>query len=242
VGFARQYLDERYRLIRRCASACGADVFVAHDTLLEREVAIRCVRDDADDRDAQIDRLRRDAAALAGVDSPHVAGVLDLRLGDDAYLVLQRPGGPTLADLASTGPVTAERVVRWTGQLLDGLTALHARRLVHRDLRGEDVVVTRDTNGHAADAPVEGRVVIGGAIGIRPGPAADPRADVFRAGLLMLHLATGVDPASLARPCAAAFDDLVERAPAPLRRVARAALGLDVPYASAAAMRTALAR
>jgi serine/threonine-protein kinase len=240
VGIARRYLDERYRLIRRCASACGADVFVAHDTLLEREVAIRCVRDDVDDRDAQIERLRRDAAALAGVDSPHVAGVLDLRLGDDAYLVLQRPAGPTLADIARAGPTPPERVVRWTGQLLDGLTSLHARRLVHRDLRGEDVVVTRET-GDGESIP-EGRVVIGGAIGIRPGPAADPRADVFRAGLLMLHLATGVDPASLARPCAAAFDDLVEQAPPSLRRVARAALGLDAPYASAAAMRTALAR
>jgi len=231
VGTAGTFLDDRYRLLRRSASGGGVDVYVAVDTLLGREVAIRRLRDDVHDREAHVERLRCDAAALAGVDSPHVAGVLDLRVGAaGAYLVLQRPVGPTFAELAGDGTAPGETIVRWIGQLLDGLTALHARGLVHRDLRGDDVVVCAGS-----------RVVIHGAIVRRPGPCVDPRADVFRAGVLLVQLATGIDPTAIAEPLAVAFDALLARVPPRFDLVARRALGLDAPFPSAAAMRAALA-
>jgi len=230
VGTGRQFPDDRYRLIRRCAGLAGADVYLALDTLLDRRVVIRWLREDLEDRDAQVDRLHREATALAAVESPHVANVLDLRLGASAaYLVVHRPAGLSLGDVARLGPVPEERIVRWTGQILDGLIALHARRLVHLDLQSDDVVVT------GAD-----RVIIGGAITMSAGPGADPRADVFRTGLVLLQLATGIDPASVPRSCAAAFDDLICRIPGDLATIARRAFGLDAPFSSAAAMRAAL--
>lgn len=224
----RQILGSRYELTALIGRGATAEVWAGHDRQLERTVAVKQPRGDVVGEHVTSERLRREAIALAAIESPHVAAIFDVGIGDNGvYLVMKRQVGRTLADeVRRHGPMTPPRVCRIGGDVLTGLAAIHAGGLVHRDLKPSNVLVDREDRavlldlGHALHPRVRPLTDDDDlAVPAAPSEDTDPRIDLCQLGVLMVFLLTGkVQPVSDASqlPVPTALRAVLVRALAPL--------------------------
>ena len=246
---AREVLGGRYELTAPLGRGGMAEVFAAYDRELERAVAIKRPRRDMHDDSAISDRLRREAIALATIDSPHVVAIHDVGyVQGSVFLVMQLLSGRTLDDELTRGPITPARACRIARDVLAGLAAIHATGLVHRDLKASNVLLDRNDRAVLLDlgAALHPRrrhltapgTVLGTPECMAPEQRAqaplDGRVDLFQLGLILIHMVTGVqadcavDPSRLAIP--QGLREVITRALAPV----------DERYASTAVMQRAL--
>ncbi|MFI5026161.1 MAG: PASTA domain-containing protein [Solirubrobacterales bacterium] len=140
-------LDGRYRVLRRLGSGGMADVWLADDTHLQRQVALKVLHARfAQDREF-VARFEREAEAAAGLQHPNVVAVFDRGNAEGTYYIaMQFLEGPTLKQLIDKGlaPEEAARLIR---QVLEGARFAHRHGIVHRDLKPQNVIV--DAEGKA---------------------------------------------------------------------------------------------
>jgi serine/threonine protein kinase len=220
---ARDVLAGRYEITSLIGRGGMAEVYAAYDHQLERVVAIKQPRCDVPGDTVTSDRLRREALALATIESPHVVAIYDVGFGDNGvFLVMQRLCGRTIDDeIARHGPATPARACRIARDVLAGLSAIHASGLVHRDLKASNVLIDRDDRAvlldlgaalHPRKRPLTAPgTVLGTPECLAPeqleqGPL-DGRVDLFQLGLLLIYLVTG---------------EMARRTSAPTRRPASA--------------------
>jgi len=229
-----------------------AEVFEAFDGHLERIVAIKRPRQDAP-RDAMVsERLHREGLALAAIDSPRVVAIHDVGFtSNGVFLVMQRLRGRTLEDeIGRNGPMTPARACRIARDIVAGLTEIHERGLVHRDLKASNVLLDQTDRAVLLDLgaalhPRRRPLTVPGTVLGTPeymAPeqfeqgALDGRVDLFQLGLILVYLLTGamatsaVDPKGLAIP--AALREVIYRSRAPV----------DQRYATIGEMEHALER
>lgn len=200
-------LQDRYEIVRHLASGGMSDVYAAHDRALDRPVAIKVVRGATPDLRQ---RLEREARLLARFEHPNLVRVYDAQHegdeteGDDAYVVLEFVEGRTLAELIAAGPVAAERVALLGAEVADALAYIHARGVIHRDVKPSNVFVGADGRTrlsdfgvarHADDAQLtQTGMVIGTGAYMAPeqvrGDTVGPAADIYALGLVLLECLT----------------------------------------------------
>src|SRR5439155_19841049 len=120
------------------------EVYRAHDTKLQRDVAIKVVpKAFADDPD-RLGRFRREAQVLASLNHPNIATIHGLEQSDGVnYLVMELVAGETLAQrIARTGPLPISEALSPCRQIAEALEAAHEKGVVHRDLKPANVKVT----------------------------------------------------------------------------------------------------
>jgi serine/threonine protein kinase len=248
----------RYELVRRLGSGGMADVYLACDVVLERDVAIKVLRSALRDR-SMVDRFHREAVSLATLRSEHVVSVLDAEVNlDSVYLVMEYIRGKSLAELLDDGgPMSPARAVTIVAQLLDGLDHLHRQGFVHRDVKPANLMIEEGDHAVLVDRGIvcdrrrpgltPADFVAGTPSYLAPEQqvwkVVDGRADLYQAGLLMLCALTGVEPSELGKPIdRAVLTQVLAPVPAPLAAVVRQALATDVSerYATAADMKRTL--
>jgi serine/threonine-protein kinase len=233
---AMRQLAGRFELRRWVGSGGVADVHVAYDRELEREVALKILRTEFLTDETTVARFRREATLLGMVDSPHVVAIHDVHIAPElAYLVLRLAPGQTLDGLVhAEGALPSARAVHIIGGVLAGLRELHLRRLVHRDLTPGNVVVDEhDTAvlldlGIARDRRKRSLTPVNAAVGtpgylvpeLERGDDVDARGDQYQVGLLLLFALTGAQTDGNADAIANALDPVVP----PLRAVVARAL------------------
>jgi serine/threonine-protein kinase len=119
------------------------EVFRAHDTALDRDVAIKFVAaDKLADPEARV-RLLREAKAAAGLDHPGICPVYEAGESPDgrAFIVMQFVEGRPLSELATNGPLPVRETLGYAVQIAEALSAAHHRGIVHRDLKPSNVMV-----------------------------------------------------------------------------------------------------
>jgi eukaryotic-like serine/threonine-protein kinase len=140
-------VDGRYRVLHRIGSGGMADVWLADDSHLQRQVALKVLHARfAQDREF-VERFRREAEAAAGLQHPHVVAVFDRGDVDGTYYIaMQHLEGRTLKQLIDAGlaPEDAARLIR---QVLEAARFAHRHSVVHRDLKPQNVIV--DAEGKA---------------------------------------------------------------------------------------------
>jgi hypothetical protein len=139
-------LNDRYRLERRLGRGGMASVYAATDHVLERQVAVKVIREDVKgplDLDA---RFRREARAAASFAHPHVVRVYDFGVDRDGrpFLVMELLEGATLRQRLASGPaLSAQEALHVLRGVCSGLGAAHRDGLVHRDLKPENIFLQR---------------------------------------------------------------------------------------------------
>jgi eukaryotic-like serine/threonine-protein kinase len=144
-------VDGRYRVLRRIGSGGMADVWLAEDAHLQRQVALKVLHSRfAQDREF-VERFRREAEAAAGLNHPNIVSVYDR--GDiegTYYIAMQYLPGRTLKQLIDTG-LTPEQAVYLIRQVLEGARFAHRHGIVHRDLKPQNVIVDDDGKAVVTD-------------------------------------------------------------------------------------------
>jgi serine/threonine-protein kinase len=140
----------RYLVQRRLGRGGMGIVYVALDTLLNREVALKVLDSTgasgasrpADDQGAQHAGLLREARIAAAIEHERIARVYDVGEHDGlAFVAMELVRGPTLRQWMADHRATPEEIAQTTTQIAEGLAALHARGVVHRDLKPENVMI-----------------------------------------------------------------------------------------------------
>jgi eukaryotic-like serine/threonine-protein kinase len=136
-----------YEVVVLLGAGGMAEVYRARDTRLGRDVAIKMVSEALGAEGPRRERFEREARLASSLSHPNVVAVYDVGFQDDKpYLVTELLRGETLRERLTKGPVPIATALEWAAQMAQGLAAAHESGIVHRDLKLENVFVTRD--GH----------------------------------------------------------------------------------------------
>src|SRR4051794_33237632 len=198
----RGVLAERYALEAVIGRGGMADVYLATDQVLEREVAVKVLRAHAtSDRDRA--RFRDEATLLAALAHPGLVSVLDAGLSEEdvPYLVMEYVDGTSLFAICQRGPVPADRIASIGVDLAAVLAYVHQREIVHRDIKPSNILIGRDGVVRLADfgialmmgdttAQTVSGTTIGTAAYLAPeqvrGDPVTPASDIYALGLVLL--------------------------------------------------------
>ncbi len=203
-------LNGRYRLEARIAAGGMSTVYRALDETLQRPVAVKLMnREVASDSD-QLERFRREARAVAQLSHPHIVGVIDAG-EDDArpYIVFEYVEGETLKDrIRRLGRLPIPEAVAYAIEIARALGVAHARHIVHRDVKPQNVLVDEEGSAKVTDFGIartleeEGLTVDGRVLGttdyVSPeqalGRPVTGQSDLYSLGVVLYEMLTGEVP------------------------------------------------
>ncbi len=197
-------LGERYVLGNLVGVGAMAEVYRAHDRLLDRPVAMKIFRANSDPVARR--RFDEEACVLARLAHPGLASIFDVgTLADRPFLVMEFIDGDDLRARLLSGPLLPEDVLRIGGVLADALAHAHNRGVVHRDVKPANIMLDRDGLPHLTDfgiavlsgAPrlTSANTIVGTPAYLAPeqliGEETGPSADVYALALVLLECLTG---------------------------------------------------
>ncbi|HYC61942.1 MAG TPA: protein kinase [Thermoanaerobaculia bacterium] len=135
-----------YRAIRQLGAGGMGEVFLAHDSELGRNIAIKLLPPDLAADGEQLTRLRNEARNASALNHPNIVTIYEIGRDDSAraFMAMEYVDGQTLRELMRGGAMPVRKALQIAVQLADGLAAAHKRGLVHRDLKPENVMITSD--------------------------------------------------------------------------------------------------
>ncbi|MCP8900646.1 serine/threonine-protein kinase [Gilvimarinus xylanilyticus] len=197
----------RYRVVRRIGQGGMGQVFLAQDTQLERDVAIKQLRGDGSNH-KQLHRFEREAKFLAKLNHPCIVQVYDyISEADGGSLVMEYIDGVDLArKLREEGTSMAQRL-QWLYQIMAGLSCAHNAGILHRDLKPENILIGRNGNAKLTDFGIAReqhqnteltQAVIGSYAYMSPEQIADEpldfKSDLFSFGIVAYSILLGCHP------------------------------------------------
>src|SRR2546423_1511182 len=243
----------RYELVRHVARGGMAEVYLAHDQLLDRPVALKVLFPELSVDRSFVERFRREAQAAANLSHPNIVSVYDWGEEEGTYfIVMEYVDGRTLsAMLRQEGPLLPDRAAGIGADVAAALSFAHRHGVVHRDVKPGNVIITNDglvkvtdfgiaRAGSADENLTQTGAVMGTATYFSPeqaqGASVDARSDVYSLGVVLYEMVSGRPPFTGDNPVAIAYKH-VREAPPPLRRD-----GAQVPGAFEAIVMQAMAK
>lgn len=207
AGYA---INGRYQVIKTLGEGGMANVYLAHDLILDRDVAVKLLRLDLRDDSAAVRRFHREADSLIKLDDPHIVDIFDI--GEDQgmqYIVMEYVKGMDLKRyIAQNAPLSYEKAVAIMNQILVAVREAHQHGIVHRDLKPQNILLDEAGNVKITDFGIAIAVaeetmtrtntLMGSVHYISPeqarGSMITQQSDIYSLGIILFELLTGHVP------------------------------------------------
>lgn len=205
-------IDERYKVISKIAEGGMANIFLAHDSIFEKDVVLKVLKEEFNEQ-KYIEQFKHEVDSLAELNHENVVQVLDYRDIDDMhFIVMEYLDGITLKDLIrKKGKLSPELCVDIMVKVASGLKHAHSFNLIHRDLKPQNIMILKNANIKIMDFGISQHVeevkafnngeensVMGSVHYISPeqvkGSKIDLRSDIYALGIIMYEMLTGSVP------------------------------------------------
>jgi eukaryotic-like serine/threonine-protein kinase len=247
-----QRFADRYNIIRRVGVGGMADVYLADDLKMGRQVALKILHPQYAGDDSFVERFRREALAAAKLSHPNIVQIYDSgREGDFNFIVMEYVEGRSLKDyLAQEGPLEVAEASRIAREVLTALAYAHRSGLVHRDVKTGNILLSSDGKVQVTDFGIalaqagstmtQTGTILGTAYYLSPeqaqGLPLDGRSDIYSLGVVLYEMLTGRRPFEGDSPVSIAYKHVREMPRPPSHHRA------DVPRPLEAIVMTALTK
>jgi serine/threonine-protein kinase len=216
--------DNRYEINKRLGSGGMADVYLARDTDLDRDVAIKILYKRYASDDEFVTRFRQEAQSAAGLNHPHIVSIYDRgEAAGSYYIAMEYLKGKSLKDVITDyGSLSAARSIDIADQILQALQFAHEHDLVHRDIKPHNIIINSRGQVKVTDFGIalagsssrltETGSIIGTAQYLSPeqarGSAVEQGSDLYSLGVVLYEMLTGKVPFEGENPVAIALKHL----------------------------------
>lgn len=199
-----------YEIVRVLGQGGFATVYEAKDRMLDRRVAIKQLSLEKTKNEKNVKRFIQEARIVAALEHPNVVTIYGLRIQNERiYMILEYlPGGSLQDFIEQRGKMSPGQAIKMITGICEGLAKLHAREIVHRDIKAENILLTKDGRPKITDFGIAHVPQAAGGMGLtqagfQPGTVIfcspeqfrgeplDVRSDVYQVGELFYHLLTG---------------------------------------------------
>ncbi len=202
-------IDGRYRVISRLGSGGMADVYLAQDQLLGREVAVKVLHHHFAEDQEFVERFKREASSAAALSHPNIVGIFDRgEWNGTYYIAMEYVAGRSLKMIVrEEGPLEPATAIDIVIQILRGARFAHRRGVIHRDLKPHNVILDEEGRARVTDfgiarAGASDMTLTGSIMGtaqyLSPeqaqGFAVSAASDLYSVGVMLYELLTGVVP------------------------------------------------
>ena len=205
-----QKINDRYQIIRTIGEGGMANVYLAHDLILDRDVAVKILRGDLADDEKFVRRFQREAIAASSLSHPNIVEMYDVGEDDGKYyIVMEYVEGKTLKNLIKKrGGLTLPEVIDIMTQLTSAIACAHDSNIIHRDIKPQNVLIKEDGLVKITDFGIamalnsneltQTNSVMGSVHYLPPeqanGKGATVKSDIYSLGIVMFELLTGKLP------------------------------------------------
>lgn len=222
-------LGGRYELQTVIGGGGMAIVYKALDTLLDRTVAVKMLRSQYAGDEEFVSRFRQEAQSAARLSHPNIVNLYDVGMSDgEYYIVMEYVDGPTLKDvIRERGPLPVHEAIGITEQICDALAHAHDHRIIHRDIKPHNILLTQSGQVKVTDFGIARAVtgntitsqhdtsVLGSVHYFSPeqarGGSANVKSDIYSLGVVMYEMLTKQLPFSGDSPVSVALKHLRDR-------------------------------
>ena len=229
-----ELIDNRYLLKRQIASGGMATIYAGIDTRLDRPVAVKVMHAHLANDEAFVSRFIKEAKATAALSHPNIVSIQDQGWNEGGppavFLVMELVEGSTLRDfLNENGPMSVEQTIQFITPVLSALAAAHLIGIIHRDVKPENILISKDGRIKVADfglarnmtmaqtMTAESSVVLGSVSYLSPEQVqrgiADARSDVYAIGIVLFEMLLGKKPYDGETPIQIAYRHVNDRIP-----------------------------
>jgi eukaryotic-like serine/threonine-protein kinase len=223
--------DDRYEVVRKLGSGGFADVFLANDRLLGRQVALKVLSTRYAHDEQFVERFRREASSAAGLNHPNIVQIYDRGEAEGTYYIaMEYLEGRTLKEIiVKYAPLSTELLVSVAVQILEALRFAHRRDVIHRDIKPQNIMIDNDGRVKVTDFGIaragsgstmtEAGSILGTAHYFSPeqaqGQPVEAASDLYSLGIVMYEMATGHLPFDGDNPVSIAMKHVHDMPPAP---------------------------
>jgi eukaryotic-like serine/threonine-protein kinase len=202
-------IDGRYEVLSRIGTGGMADVYLARDQLLGRQVAVKLLHHRFAEDQEFVERFRREASSAAGLSHPNIVAIFDRGEWDGTYYIAMEylPGRSLKAVVREQGPLAVQSAIDVVTQILQAARFAHRRGVIHRDLKPHNVILDEEgrakvtdfgiARAGASDMTLTGSIM-GTAQYLSPeqaqGHAVSAASDLYAVGIVLYELLTGAVP------------------------------------------------
>lgn len=226
-------INDRYKLLKMVGGGGMANVYLARDMILERDVALKILRMDFNNDEEFIKRFNREAQSATSLAHPNIVSIYDVgEDGDIYYIVMEYVEGMTLKQyIQKNYPIPVETSLDIMKQITAAISHAHHNGIIHRDIKPQNILIDHEGNIKITDFGIaialsatnitQTNAVLGSVHYLSPeqarGGMANKKSDIYSLGIVMFELLTGRLPFSGESAVSIALKHLQSETPSPKR-------------------------